>query len=256
MVRSLANYYAFYEEYISALKLYKRAEKIGRDPLSLAATYIYMGYNVYLGIGDMDKALYFVNKSIEINPLWEGNNWWYYLVTGKFQRALEIKKTTNQNPGGTYTLMRGKSDSAVHYLDQLEAEKKVKEGENYVAEKADIRYGMTLIEVGRTDEGMAIINYFLRRIEQRMNAGTAESFEVYHVVGIYSFLGETDKAIEYLKILNKNYPWVHRIYMMQVDPLFDNIRDRPEYKEIVNNRLAKNKNIREEIARLEAAGEL
>jgi hypothetical protein len=44
--------------------------------------------------------------------------------------------------------------------------------------------------------------------------------------------------------------------MMQVDPLFDNIRDREEYKEIVNNRLAKNKSIREEIERLEAAGEL
>ncbi len=256
MVRGLANFYAFYEESITALKFYKRAEKNGRDPLSLAATYYHMGYDVYLGIGDMDKALYFINKSSEINPLWEGNNWWYYLVTRKFQRALEIKKTTSQNPGGTYTFMRGKSDSAVLYLDQLEAERKVKEGENYVAETVSIRYGIALIEVRRTDAGMSIINYFLQRIEQRMDAGTADSFEVYHVVGIYSFLGETDKAIEYLKILNKNYPWVHRIYMMQVDPLFDNIRDRREYKEIVNNRLVKNKNIREEIARLEAAGEL
>ena len=56
-----------------------------------------MGYDIYLGIGDMDKALFFINKSSEINPLWKGNNWWYYLITGKFQRAQEIKKTTNQN---------------------------------------------------------------------------------------------------------------------------------------------------------------
>jgi hypothetical protein len=152
--------------------------------------------------------------------------------------------------------MRGKSDSAVLYLDQLEAERKVREGENYVAETANSRYGIALIEVGRTDEGMAIINYHLNRIEQRMDAGTASSGEVLHVVGTYSFLGETDKAIEYLKILDENYPWVHRIYLLQVDPLFDNIRDREEYQEIVNNQLAKNKSIREEIARLEAAGEL
>jgi len=256
MVRSLANYYAFYEEYISALKYYKRSEKIGRDPLSLAATYLHMGYDVYLGVGDMDKALFFVNKSSEINPLWEGNNWWYYLLTGKFQRALEIKKTIKEQLGITYTFMRGKSDSAVQYFDQLEAEKKVNEGEYYVAETANLRYGVALIEVGRTDAGMSIINYYLQRIEQKMNAGTAESIEVYNVTGIYSFLGKTDKAIEYLKILNKNFPWVHRIYMMQVDLLFDNIRDRREYKEIVKNRLAKNKNIREEIARLEASGEL
>ena len=256
MVRNLAIFYAKNEEYITALNFFKRAEKIGRDPLALAATYHLMGYEVYLGIGDMDKALYFINKSIEINPLWEGNNWRYYMVTGKFQKALEIKKTTNQNPGITYTYMRGKSDLAVQYLDQLEAEKKVKEGENYVAETANIRYGIALIDVGRTDEGMAIINYHLNTIEQGMNAGTASSFEVYQVVGIYSFLGETDKAIESLKILNKNYPWVHRIYMMQVDLLFDNIRDSEEYKEIVNTRLVANARIREEINRLEAAGEL
>ena len=103
---------------------------------------------------------------------------------------------------------------------------------------------------------MAIINYHLNRIEQGMNAGTASSLEVYQVVGIYSFLGETDKAIESLKILNGNYPWLHRIYRMQVDPLFDNIRDSEEYKEIVNTRLVANARIREEINRLEAAGEL
>ncbi len=254
-VRELAIFYAKNEEYITALKLFKRTEKIGTDPLTLAATFYLKGIRAYLNMGDMDKALYFINKSIE-NPLWEGLNWWPYVVTGKFQEALEIKKTTNQNPGITYTLMRGKSDSAVHYLDQLEAKRKVREGENYVAETADIRYGIALIEVGRTDEGMAIINYQLQRIEQGMNTGTAQDIMVYIYVGIYSFLGETDKAIEYLKILNENYVWGHRIYMMQVDPLFDNIRDKREYKEIVNNRLAKNKNIREEIARLEAAGEL
>jgi hypothetical protein len=80
------------------------------------------------------------------------------------------------------------------------------------------------------------------------------------VVGIYSFLGETDKAIKYLKRLDENYPWggfwESNIYLMQVDPLFDNLRDRQEYKEIVNNRLAENARIREEINRLEAAGEL
>ena len=256
IVRGLASFYSKNEEYISALNLFKRAEKLARDPIHLGAAYYRMGYEVYLGIGDMDKALYFINKSSELNPLWEGNNLWYYMVTGKFQEALEIAKNKNQNPGSIYAFMRGKSDSALLYFDQLEAEKKVKEGENYVAETANIRYGIALIDVGRTDEGMAIINYHLNTIEQGMNAGTASSFEVYQVVGIYSFLGETDKAIESLKILNKNYPWVHRIYMMQVDLLFDNIRDSEEYKEIVNTRLVANARIREEINRLEAAGEL
>ena len=156
--------------------------------------------------------------------------------------------------------MRGKSDSAVLYFDQMAARRKVKEGENYVAETGHVRYGIALIEVGRTDEGMAIINYHLSRIEQRMNVGTAGSFDAYFVVGIYSFLGETDKAIKYLKRLDENYSWGGHfesdIYLMQLDPWFDNIRDREEYKEIVEVRLAENARIREEINRLEAAGEL
>ena len=102
---------------------------------------------------------------------------------------------------------------------------------------------------------MAIINYYLQRIEQRINAGTAKGGELLYYVGIYSFLGETDKAIKYFKRVDVNYLW-GGIYYIQVVPLFDNIRDNVEYQEIVSNQLAKNKNIREEIARLEAAGEL
>jgi hypothetical protein len=156
--------------------------------------------------------------------------------------------------------MRGKSDSALLYFDQLEAEKKVKEGENYVGETANIRYGAVLIEVGRTDEGMAIINYHSDRIEQLIKTGKVEEDDLYSYVAINSFLEETDKAIKYLKRFDENYPWgspwESNIYLMQVDPLFDNLRDRQEYKEIVNNRLAENARIREEINRLEAAGEL
>jgi hypothetical protein len=111
------------------------------------------------------------------------------------------------------------------------------------------------VEVGRKHEGMAIINYHLQRIEQRINAGTAKGGELLYYAGIYSFLGETDKAIKYFKRSDVNYLW-GGIYFIQVDPLFDNIRDNVEYQEIVNNQLAKNKNIREEINRLEAAGEL
>ena len=143
---------------------------------------------------------------------------------------------------------------------QERAAKKAKEGENYTAETANFRYGTALIEVGRTDEGMAIINYHLQKIEQRIKAGKARSNDLYTYAGISSFLGETDKAIKYLKRLDENYPWggpwESNIYLMQVDPLFNNIRDSEEYNKIVNTRMVANSRIREEITRLEAAGEL
>jgi hypothetical protein len=103
---------------------------------------------------------------------------------------------------------------------------------------------------------MAIINYHSDRIEQLIKTGKVEGNDLYGYAMIYSFLGETDKAIKYLKRFDDNYPWGQKFYMMQVDHLFDNLRDHREYQKIVKNQLLKNKNIREEIIRLEVAGEL
>jgi len=259
-LNSLAMFYAYSEEYIKALKLFKRAEKISTgDPFELATTYFFMAYDLYSNIGDMDKALFYINKSIEIHPYplrREVFKATMYLYVGNFQEAVDLRKKYHQNPGDAYSFMRGKSDSVIKYFNQQEAEKKVRQGDNYHAKAANFKLGVALVEVGRKVEGMAIINHSLHRLEQKINDGTARPHTVYNYAGIYSFLGESEKAIKYLNILDESYAIGTKVYLLQLDPLFDNLRDNSEFQKIINSRLTKHKNIREEIARLEAAEEL
>ena len=75
--------------------------------------------------------------------------------------------------------------------------------------------------------------------------------------GIFSFLGEKEKAYEYLEKFEQSLSWPWgSVYYIQVDPLFDNIRDDEEFKFILNRALEEKARIREEIAQLEASGEL
>ena len=65
-------------------------------------------------------------------------------------------------------------------------------------------------------------------------------FTYYDLAGVYAFRGEKEKAIENLKIFNnkKTMPsWM--VYLINEDPLFDSIRDEPEFQQIVRDVEAK-----------------
>jgi len=65
-------------------------------------------------------------------------------------------------------------------------------------------------------------------------------FTFYDLAGIYAFRGEKEKAYENLKIFNnkKTMPyWM--VYLINEDPLFNNIRDEPEFQKIVRDVEAK-----------------
>jgi TolB-like protein/AraC-like DNA-binding protein len=55
----------------------------------------------------------------------------------------------------------------------------------------------------------------------------------YDVAGIYAFRGETDKAFKNLRIFSqKNCEAIHWDMFLKNDPLFNSIRDKPEFQEI------------------------
>lgn len=92
----------------------------------------------------------------------------------------------------------------------------------------------------------------LQKNEKIIELGRGNYSALYDNAGIYSFLGESQKAIESLRKYDETSIWKSgNVYFIQVDPLFDNIRERSEYQEIVNNRLVANISIIEEINGLE-----
>ena len=62
----------------------------------------------------------------------------------------------------------------------------------------------------------------------------------YDLAGMYAFRGKRDKAYENLKIFNqKQVEPLFMVTLIKDDPMFDSIRDEPEFQQIVRDVEAK-----------------
>ena len=62
----------------------------------------------------------------------------------------------------------------------------------------------------------------------------------YDRAGVYAFRGEKEKALENLRIFNKKKViGIEMVGLIKWDELFDNIRDEPEFQQIVRDVEAK-----------------
>jgi hypothetical protein len=80
----------------------------------------------------------------------------------------------------------------------------------------------------------------LREIELQRNRAESSFNAYYDLAATYAFTGETEKAIENLRIwiarpvMDANIMWFFR-----TDPLFNPIRDNPDFQQIMNEAEAK-----------------
>jgi TolB-like protein/Tfp pilus assembly protein PilF len=80
--------------------------------------------------------------------------------------------------------------------------------------------------------------YFNKQIEygEQMIKLNRARIPYYDLAGVYAFRGERDKAYEILRLFNQKermMSWAH--VQINDDPLFDSIRDDPEFQEIVRD---------------------
>ena len=88
--------------------------------------------------------------------------------------------------------------------------------------------------------------YFDKQIEYSLESinlnrlGARNYFSYYDLAGIYAFRGEKEKAYENLRIFNKRKEMPYAMVVtIKRDELFDNIRDEPEFQQIVRDIEAK-----------------
>jgi hypothetical protein len=64
-----------------------------------------------------------------------------------------------------------------------------------------------------------------------------QDFTTFHsLAAIYTFLGDKDKASEYLRLFNQRQRMpLYMIKEIKNNPLFDDIRDEPEFQQIVRD---------------------
>ena len=142
------------------------------------------------------------NKVSVINQLGEN-----YLVLDKpkeslryFERFIEIE---------------GFFPNGIHRIGYAYWQNGYREEANYYFDK-QIKYGLGEIELGRRWAGLY--------------------FTYYDLALVYTFRGEKDKAIENLRIFNqrKKMPlWMAAL--IKDDPMFNSIRDEPEFQQIVRD---------------------
>jgi hypothetical protein len=116
------------------------------------------------------------------------------------------------------------------------------------------RYGQVLVGVGREKEGIQMMKVQLAKNDTIRNFQNTR-YIYYDNAGICAFLGEKERAYEYLNQFDESkHRWDNLVYFVQFDPLFDNIRNDVEFKEITGKILEEHQRIRGEISRLESSG--
>jgi len=84
------------------------------------------------------------------------------------------------------------------------------------------------------------IDYGLREIELQRNRAEINLNTYYDLAATYAFTGETEKAIENLRIwLTRPVMDANIMWFFRTDPLFNPIRDNPDFQQIMNEAEAK-----------------
>lgn len=262
-IRDFALFIALHRrDYPSALKLLRRAEEIDRSPEELTITYANKVF-LYNSIGAWDKLLEFWRKAKELNPLYSDYPIYYLESKGLFREIIDLvnKNFNNGQQGTLYKLgssylMLGEYDQALEYFKKWE---KSIELEGEITPEAVTgwhRYGQALAGVGREKEGLQMMRNQLAKNDTIRNFQNTR-YIYYDNAGICAFLGEKERAYEYLnKFDESKHRWDNLIYFVQFDPLYDNIRNDPEFIKITRMVLEEHQKIRDEIARQESIGEI
>jgi TolB-like protein/AraC-like DNA-binding protein len=164
--------------------------------------------------GNFEKAIEFYEKALAI----DSTRWWIsfrlgmtHAYLGHFKEYLEYVKKyelrykthEGTNPNWIFWIghaywVNGFKEEAVHYFD------------------AGLEYYNELLELHR---------HFLQ-----------DKYIFYNLAAYYAFLGDRDKAFENLRLFNQSqrFPFFE-IKDLKNDPLFESIRDEPEFQQILRD---------------------
>ncbi len=208
---------------------------------SVTASFIYLHVsNSLIQTGFIDKAIAYVNRSLAYNPdnLYSEYVKAYilYAKNSDLERTKDLlmkalKKDTSrldilQEVGKLYYYLRDYENSYVYYKKFLDA-REAYSLDIYQAENAKIGY--VLNEMGFMQESKSLFNQYKAYAENDHSIYKHLSLAMY-----YSYHGKKEKAIEHLEKFSQqeNYHyWL--ILFLKIDPLTDNIKELPEYKQIL-----------------------
>ncbi len=224
------------------------------NPLSVWTPWVYQNLgNTYLTICDFEKAEFFFKKTIELSSNSSATAFAIFGLAVTYQRmnkADSVFKYTDlgiqlgDNNGiyfkaEAYCYLKNDCATAVRLYEDLW--NKIHEHNN------EHRWAIALWKVGKNP-----------RLAQQLFDSSFAWYKKnqpisYDLAGMYAYKGDKENAYKILKEID--WQW-GMPYLIKIDPLFDNLRNDKEFKDLIQKALDEKTKLREKIQKMEEAGEL
>jgi TolB-like protein len=236
-----------FDDLIRVLENAHKAVSLHRGPqLPQILSTIYWAYR---NAGFPEKSKYYADKILELN----GDSAEYYSFLAGLEKDLSNYEKEIEFLLKEYAIdLSSLLSFGECYMNLGQYEKSLEYYKKYI-EQMETRGGIELWNMQRIGYAYWINGYkneadyyFKKQIEYSSNEiqlgrfRSEQYFTYYDLAGVYAFLGEKDKAYENLRIFNQKkimYKWM--VQLIKKDPLFDSIRDEPEFQQIVSDVEAK-----------------
>ena len=160
---------------------------------------------------------------------------------GNYQRALEFTETRLKKYPGSIRFMNHEVlirnylrdyDKALKVLIQLEKEMK----NSGISLNASHIYGYTYLKNRMTDKALPIFEGAIKKFEEHIKYSSWEAklyYSHFCLAKIYAALNNKQQSMYYLGLMKKatSTPKIF-IYDLKNDPMFDNVRNEPEFQKI------------------------
>ena len=107
-------------------------------------------------------------------------------------------------------------------------------------------------QLGRNDDYQMTINYCRTRCEDLLDDNKENIYAIENLLNIYAILDEKEKALKCLSQFEKTGYHFNTFDFIEVSPVYENIRDNPEFKAIIRRVHEKKAAMKAQIRRMEA----
>ena len=208
--------------------------------------------NAYRFAGFLDQVKSYAQKALEIDD--DSARYYNYLADIEFDlhnydNEIEFRKkayaidsnniSALSNLGRTYVLLKQYKESLIYYKkwnDRLSAG-------NILSTNYMHRIGYSYSKNGYEEKAKYYFNLQINYCEEmiELNRRSSQNLSVYYdLAAVYAFLGDKDKAYKNLRMFNQRQvmaKWAENL--INIDPLFDSIRDEPEFQQIASEIITK-----------------
>lgn len=240
LVDLYANYIPDTEKYLEYALKGMQLDISSYDSLTTSVIYLHLS-NAFIQNGFIDEAEMYINKSLEYDP----QNLYSEYVKAYilYARNRDLQQTKNlivnalmkdttridilQEAGKMCYYLRDYESAYLYYKPFID----VREAYNLnIYHSEDMRIGLVLSELGMEDDAQKLFESFILYAENDQSVYRHINLAMY-----YSYMGDKDKAIEHLRLFTQEDDYHYwTLIFMDIDPLVDNIKELPEFQNLIN----------------------